>query len=746
MTHKIYAVIIVLLTGFLLVSHAQPSLAGVGLEPLAPGESIGASPLPDQVDAPDAVGWYDGLIVYSQILNCVSIIQGMPYSEYGIGTYAGFAADPDAAKPAPGQVYYLHIVAYGLGNACSGQRIYVDFKLPANTSLAISQANPVLCIAASGADSGCPQSLPASPYNVGAFAIPSPDAANVYTWPLPQGKFWEFRIPVVSSTTLSNATFQANVLALDGNSNPWLQPTAGIYVFSTTPNVLYPSPSTEIPLPPNTIYKSNAYLYTYGMGGTIYFDLGNATNNYNLFTDFGAVPAGGNAFLTYTDWTPYVLQPNTTYHWRARFLGTNGQTYFGADQSFTTLPTGQVTVGSGAAASCSGAAFASALSTPGVKEIVFNCGSAPVTIQMTGQATISTSLKIDGDNRVTLTAASNTRHLEIISGGNLTLEQIALSGSSISASVCGGAIKVGAGGWLNTTRVQLINNTTQGNGGAICVDASGNASLDYTLIKGNTSSGSGGGVYNQGLVGVMRSDVSDNRAQVNGGGLWNNNFLDINLSLVSQNRLPTGTLVRGSQEGGGIYNIGSTSISTSTISGNVASYAAGIYNQNADLWLTGVTLASNSASAAIGGLESKGSGSSQARNTIIANNLPDNCGTGYPRTVISNGNNLDSLNQCNLNAVSDQRNTNPRLRPLNYNGGITRTMALLPGSPAIDTADNVYCGFYDQRGFTGPDSGDVVSRNVDGNNDGQAVCDLGAFEYHPGVDNIIDIFIPLLRK
>jgi len=458
------------------------------------------------------------------------------------------------------------------------------------------------------------------------------------------------------------------------------------------------------------------------------------------------VPAGGNAFLAYTDWTPYALQSNKTYHWRARFAGSNGQTYIGADQSFTTPPSGQMTVGNGAAVSCSGSALDAALSSPGVKEIVFNCGSAPVTIQMTGQKTISTALKIDGDNRITLRTASNTRHFEIINGGNLTLEQITLSGSSITASVCGGAIKVGAGGWLNTTRVQLINNTTQGNGGALCVDASGNASLDYTLIKGNTSNGSGGGVYSQGLVGVMRSDVSDNRAQVNGGGLWNNNLLDINLSLISNNRLPTGTLVRGSQEGGGIYNIGSTSISTSTISGNVASYAAGIYNQNADLWLNGVTLASNSASAAIGGLESKGTGNSQARNTIIANNLPDNCGTGYPRTVISNGNNLDSLNQCNLNAVSDQRNTNPRLRPLNYNGGITRTMALLPGSPAIDAADNVYCGFYDQRGFTGPVSGDVVSRNVDGNNDGQVVCDLGAFEYHPGVDNVFDIFLPLLRK
>ena len=34
-----------------------------------------------------------------------------------MGVYAGFAADPDFARPAPGRVYYLHVVAYGLGNS-----------------------------------------------------------------------------------------------------------------------------------------------------------------------------------------------------------------------------------------------------------------------------------------------------------------------------------------------------------------------------------------------------------------------------------------------------------------------------------------------------------------------------------------------------------------------------------------------------------------------------------------------------
>ena len=81
--------------------------------------------------------WYDGLIQYSTITNCVSIIQGFPYQENGAGTYVGFRADPDAGQPSPNTIYYVHVVVAGMGNACSGERAYIDLALPANTSLAI---------------------------------------------------------------------------------------------------------------------------------------------------------------------------------------------------------------------------------------------------------------------------------------------------------------------------------------------------------------------------------------------------------------------------------------------------------------------------------------------------------------------------------------------------------------------------------------------------------------------------------
>lgn len=300
--------------------------------------ALAPAPTPAQA----AQTWYEGSISYSSILNCVSIIQGAPYSEYGMGGYAGFRGDSAAGSPAPGEIYWIHLVAYGLGNSCSGQYVSPEFILPANTTTAIDANHKIQCFATGVADPGdCPSSLVSGPN--GGLTVLSPDTAHARMWPLPQGKNWEWQIPVVSDRPLTSSIFGGYLKMADGNSSPSVPVTQYAYVFAKNPQVSYPAPATTSITSTGAVSKSN--LYSGGLAGTGYFDIGTSTS-YGLFSDSVAIPAGGPNWQPYTDWKrtdgTSVLQAGKTYHWRFRYV-VGGNTYTGADQTFTTSGSGTTT-------------------------------------------------------------------------------------------------------------------------------------------------------------------------------------------------------------------------------------------------------------------------------------------------------------------------------------------------------------------------------------------------------------------
>jgi hypothetical protein len=104
--------------------------------------------------------------------------------------------------------------------------------------------------------------------------------------------------------------------------------------------------------------------------------------------------------------------------------------------------------------------------------------------------------------------------------------------------------------------------------------------------------------------------------------------------------------------------------------------------------------------------------------SIVANNWPRNCRPSFQFGELSAGHNLSSDASCGFLAPGDLQETDPLLLPLADNGGSTPTCALAPGSPAIDAA-GLECEATDQRG---------ESRPQDGDGDGTAECDIGAFE------------------
>ena len=266
-------------------------------------------------------------------------------------------------------------------------------------------------------------------------------------------------------------------------------------------------------------------------------------------------------------------------------------------------------------------------------------------------------------------------------------------------------------GILTVTNTTVIANTAFGAGGGIFNAGSGVVVVNSSTFSGNSSVDSASGaIHNDGTLTINNSTFADNHAGCEGGAIRSNETLIITGSTFSGNSAVC--------RAGAILSA-TTNITNSTISGNTSLEEGGGLQSYGPLTMTNVTIANNSAPAG-GGFVNSGD-IATLTNVIIAGNSPDDCAHFSPIPVSSH--NLDSDATCGFTALSDHQGADPMLGPLADNGGLTMTHALLPGSEAIDVGDNVDCPQTDQRGRARP---------VDGDGQGGPVCDIGAFELHPG--------------
>jgi CSLREA domain-containing protein len=379
------------------------------------------------------------------------------------------------------------------------------------------------------------------------------------------------------------------------------------------------------------------------------------------------------------------------------------------------------------------------------------------TILLTEQLSVTEGgpLVIDGGNAITVSGNTSVRALYVESGAHLTLENTSITEGFADKSNGGGIwnggiLKIlnsilasneaddddlwfGLGGGIYKVGELYVNNslfTDNGSlaGGAIYNDDSGLIYIVESEVSSNgpTDFGPGGGIYNKGTLTITRSVVNDNDALFfGGGGIFNLGTLYIENSTISGN---SSDLDEIDSHGGGINNVGSGTfyIINSTISGNSAEQGGGIRTSNAygTHYITNSTISGNNAG--YGGGIYTSFGTVTLYNTIVAENpIGGNCywGSGM---INDGGHNIEDGNTCSFSPANDSMpNTDPVLGPLQDNGGPTWTRALLPGSPAIDAANPVYCPTNDQRG---------VLRPMDGDNDGNTVCDIGSYEYeHEGI-------------
>jgi hypothetical protein len=271
-----------------------------------------------------------------------------------------------------------------------------------------------------------------------------------------------------------------------------------------------------------------------------------------------------------------------------------------------------------------------------------------------------------------VTISNSTFHLSAATGGN---------GGDAFGSTCLGAHQGGDGGGAR--------------GGAIFADA-GTLVIDTATFANNSANGGNGGDGGQ-TDGGLNCGNHGAGGLAFGGAIANNNAATVNLKhgTISLNNAHAGNT--GINQGG-------------------ANKPPRLVGEGA------------------GGGIRVGPASVTVENTIIAGNTAAN-GTGdttgaptpgpnVDGAVTSNGHNLLGVatDATGFTGTGDQTGANPLLVALADNGGPTQTMALAPGSPAIDAGVAAGAAF-DQRGMprTVDDPGVANAASSDG-------TDIGAYE------------------
>lgn len=321
---------------------------------------------------------------------------------------------------------------------------------------------------------------------------------------------------------------------------------------------------------------------------------------------------------------------------------------------------------------------------------------------------------------------------------------VRLQGSGANVTIVdgggGGSVFTINPGVLEATISDLTitnGNNQSSNGGGGVLNLGQWLEIRNSLIVGNKAT-RGGGIYNgsQGFLKVHGSSISANSADV-GGGAWNEANLFLYDTTLDSNIAGTGGGIYSQNPFGVLQAVG---LYRCTVSRNSATNGngGGIFNSQGGIAeLMSCTIAFNSAFGVIPGAGNGGGVFNDgyrldSKSTIYADNSANNgMGRDYEGSFSSDGHNLIEFSNLSTTDPTDLLGIDPLLGPLQANGGPTFTHALLQGSPAIDSGDS--SDATDQRQFP---------RISDGNGDGIAVADIGAYEYQntpPGITAFYDI-------
>ena len=276
----------------------------------------------------------------------------------------------------------------------------------------------------------------------------------------------------------------------------------------------------------------------------------------------------------------------------------------------------------------------------------------------------------------------------IVSVGGVTVSESTLSGNFTATTdndASGGAIFAVHGG-VTVSQSTLFGNSTAGQfsrGGAIS-STFGAVTVSRSTLSGNSTTGNrseGGAIYSVfGAVTVSQSTLSGNFTVGNasGGGAI---FTSSGAVTVSQSTLSGNSTAANSAYGGALRtNSGAVTVIQSTLTGNHSDLApgGGIFSDYSTVTVTNSIVAGNTDNGTAPDIRK----ASRFLLTVSHSLIGDNTGTGLfeANAADAAGNFIGSATGAGI--------IDPRLGPLQNNGGPTLTHALLPGSLAINHGDN----------------------------------------------------------
>ena len=378
--------------------------------------------------------------------------------------------------------------------------------------------------------------------------------------------------------------------------------------------------------------------------------------------------------------------------------------------------------------------------------IVFATGLSGTILLTQGELELNNNITISGPGKDLLTIDANGASRIFYICSDSTIEGVTITGGSESHGgglydECGGTTTLrnvlvtgntatsGDGGGVEAENLILIDsviegNTASGHGGG--VSASGYLTMSGSVISGNVAGqpyGGGGGAIVSGNITISDSTFDDNSANNCGGGLYaevSNGTVTITDSTFSNNTADI--CYGGAIDIDGTYN--TVVIANTTITGNSGESGGGIHaDYGNDVTLFMDTISGNSSTStdalySVGGIHLNGGNGlySPAELTMVGTIVSGNTAAAGPADIAIGDSSVsgvysisvdDSLigdvdSRLTITGSGNVTSTSPGLGALADNGGLTKTMALLTGSAALDAGPSVIPTFtgnsYDQRG------------------------------------------------